>query len=203
MQNFNIFLSSGRLPFWIYKFLLSLNIVRKFKSGWAHLSAAHFLLPPRPSNHTCATYHGAIHQAVTVLTVLSAAKPATTGRRPTWRGFIPARGRHQRNRAPLCLLSQPHCLVFTSALLASERHHRPPPFLSEPTRRTVVPTTTSRTRSMLEPTAIASGLSTSSIAASSPMSSLLLAVVCAPSTLPSLRGRPHDLVALLRPHLRR
>jgi hypothetical protein len=60
---------------------------------------------------------------------------------------------------------------------------------------------TSSTHFKPEPTAIASGRSTSLAAASSPMSSSSPVAVCAPPAPPPLRGGLHDHVVHLRPHL--
>jgi hypothetical protein len=124
-----------------------------------------------------------------------------------WEKIKPVGPTHQRPRSdhalafrqwPPPLLPSP---PVPAAVLAIERHCHCSPSSCKPRICAAILASTSSTHFKPEPTAIASGRSTSLAAASSPMSSSSPVAVCAPPAPPPLRGGLHDHVVHLRPHL--
>jgi hypothetical protein len=155
---------------------------------------------PGPTRATQSAGHGGDHS-------LRHGHRLTVAADPRGCGLIPAptpSGRAPRLFCCLVLTFAPLCSALGCLpLLTAAGQHRPPPSPPEPGMRFAVTHPLSSTSFKPEPTAIASVMITSSVAASSPTSSPSPATIYTPSALPPLQGGPHNLVVCLCPHLHR
>jgi hypothetical protein len=164
-------------------------------------------LPSPTSVH----HRAGCHTVTVPLRGLASAPVAASDRRPTWAGGLisaPA----PSGRAPRSYFSLSHSSLALlcsrsrsppAALLTVKCHSHCSPSPHKPGICTTVLVSTSWTHFKPELMAIASGTSTSLVAASSLMSSPSLAAARAPLAPRPLRGGPHDHVVHLCPHIHR